>query len=259
MAPKLCDLLFCGNAESRVNNRKSCLKLPWCYQTGFEQVPKHLKKFFSIPRNGLGEVLPVCEHTFWMVNSNWLKLKEAGQKSAIPKSIYLKQLYTHRHHVWDDRWWYHVIFFHNFGVGRRIDIHPAAIASHVFSAPWTQFQPPKLWRMRKPRLGRFLLMKCMMGCHIGIYWVHWTVPGGSTFAFSKEKLWSISQKYDSLLKLQREYVDAQAIFLNAEGHRLKAEARALSAEGMELAELLVEAQKHEREALGLWWGELIVC
>eukprot|EP00434_Breviolum_minutum_P011322 symbB.v1.2.009992.t1/scaffold646.1/size176640/8 len=66
---------------------------------------------------------------------------------------------------------------------------------------------------------------------------------------AKDKLWSISQKYDSLLKLQREYVDAQAIFLDAEGHRLKAEARALSAdEGMELAELLVEAQKREREA-----------
>ena len=89
-----------------------------------------------------------------------------------------------------------------------------------------------------------------MGCHIGFiepYLVVQLLP-------EKEKLWSISQKYDSLLKLQREYVDAQAIFLNAEGHRLKVEARALSAdEGMELAELLVEAQKHEREAR-LWWG-----
>lgn len=83
------------------------------------------------------------------------------------------------------------------------------------------------------------------------------MPGSSTFTF-EDKLWSISQKYDSLLKLQREYVDAQAIFLDAEGHRLKAQARALSAdEGMELAELLVEAQKREREAR-LWWG-LTAC
>lgn len=67
-------------------------------------------------------------------------------------------------------------------------------------------------------------------------------PEVVTDAEAKDQLWSISQRYESLLKLQRDFADAQRAYF--EGERFK-EAAALS-DGE--TELWLRAQKVEREA-----------
>ncbi|CAL1153994.1 unnamed protein product, partial [Cladocopium goreaui] len=67
-------------------------------------------------------------------------------------------------------------------------------------------------------------------------------------AEAKDQLWSISQRYDSLLKLQRDFADAQRAYFDAEGDRFKAEAEALTTDEGATVERWLRAQKLEREA-----------
>eukprot|EP00438_Fugacium_kawagutii_P027063 Skav214854 [mRNA] locus=scaffold16:273056:273528:+ [translate_table: standard] len=82
--------------------------------------------------------------------------------------------------------------------------------------------------------------------------------GAVTMGVSEDQLWNVSQKYGDLLKLQRNFADAQKAYIDAEGsgvqrrsrrssgHRLQAEAEALEATAA--PELWVEAWQLEREA-----------
>lgn len=86
--------------------------------------------------------------------------------------------------------------------------------------------------------------------------LHSSIPGGEqqrhpevlSDAEAKDQLWSISQRYDSLLKLQRDFADAQRAYFDAEGDRFKAEAEALTTDEGATVERWLRAQKLEREA-----------
>lgn len=67
-------------------------------------------------------------------------------------------------------------------------------------------------------------------------------------AEAKDQLWNISQRYHGLLKLQRDFGDAQRAYFNAEAERFKAEAEALSTDEEGTVERWLEAQQLEREA-----------
>ena len=70
----------------------------------------------------------------------------------------------------------------------------------------------------------------------------------SKMSTPQDQLWSISQRYDSLLKLQRDFADAQRAYFDAEGDRFKAEAEALTTDEGATVERWLRAQKLEREA-----------
>ena len=111
----------------------------------------------------------------------------------------------------------------------------------------------KLWQMLKQRLGENLLDLVFHVPRVSCVLLLNKNQIRAFFLSSRIEIWNISQRYEGLLKLQRDVADAQKAYFDAEGDRLKAEAEALSTDEGQPVEGWLQAQKLESQALGQWW------